>query len=63
MAKTIKFSYKGVDYTLEFTRKSIEIMEHKGFVLSDISEKPMTILPTLFRGAFLARSLTKSSTT
>jgi len=54
MAKQIIFEYKGKEYTLEFTRKSIEIMERQGFVASDITDKPMTTLPTLFAGAFLA---------
>jgi hypothetical protein len=54
MAKQIKFEYKGNEYTLEFTRKSIEIMERQGFVASEITEKPMLTLPALFAGAFLA---------
>ena len=29
-------------------------MERKGFVVADIERKPMTTLPTLFAGAFLA---------
>lgn len=54
MAKQIRFEYKGQEYILEFTRKSIEIMERQGFVASDIVDKPMTTLPALFAGAFLA---------
>ena len=54
MAKRIVFEFEGQEYTLEFTRKSIETMERQGFVASDIVEKPMTTLPTLFAGAFLA---------
>lgn len=54
MAKQIRFEYKGQEYILEFTRKSIEMMERQGFVASDIVEKPMTTLPALFAGAFLA---------
>ncbi len=54
MAKQINFSYNEVEYTLEFTRKSIETMEKQGFVASEINEKPMTVLPSLFAGAFLA---------
>lgn len=54
MAKTINFEFKGVPYTLEFTRKSIEIMERRGFKISDLEEKPVTTLPALFAGAFLA---------
>jgi hypothetical protein len=54
MAKQIRFTYDGVDYTLEFTRKSIETMEKQGFIASEIVEKPVSTLPTLFAGAFLA---------
>lgn len=54
MAKDIRFVYDGKEYILEFTRKSIEIMERQGFVASDIVEKPMSTLPALFAGAFLA---------
>jgi len=54
MAKQISFEYDGKQYTLEFTRKSIEIMERQGFNINDIIEKPMTTLPALFAGAFLA---------
>ena len=54
MAKTITIKYEGTEYTLEFTRKSIEAMERQGFVISDIGDKPMSTLPTLFAGAFLA---------
>ena len=51
-AKQLKFTYGDKDYTLEFNRKSIEIMEKNGFVASEITEKPMTVLPALFSGAF-----------
>ncbi len=54
MAKTINFEHKGTEYTLEFTRRSIETMERQGFVISDIVDKPMLTLPALFAGAFLA---------
>lgn len=42
----------GKEYTLEFSRKSIESMERSGFVAGDIKDKPMTTLPALFEGAF-----------
>ena len=54
MAKQLRFTYQDKDYVLEYTRKSVEIMEKKGFVASDIETKPMTVLPALFAGAFLA---------
>lgn len=54
MAKTLTITANDVEYTLEFTRKTVSILEKQGFVLSDIAEKPMTTLPELFAGAFLA---------
>ena len=38
MAKTLGFTYKGVDYTLEFTRKTVSRMEQDGFSIGDIRE-------------------------
>ena len=54
MAKQLRFTYQDKEYCLEYTRKSVETMERNGFVASDIKEKPMTTLPALFAGAFLA---------
>lgn len=54
MAKQLRFTYDGKDYTLEFTRRTVAEMEKKGFIASDITDKPMTTLPALFAGAFLA---------
>ena len=54
MSKQLKFTYQDKEYCLEFTRKSIEMMERNGFIASDVHTKPMTILPALFEGAFLA---------
>lgn len=54
MSKQLRFTYEGTDYCLEFTRKSVETMEKQGFVATDITTKPMTTLPALFAGAFLA---------
>ena len=54
MAKQLKFEYNEKEYTLEFTRKTGTEMEKKGFIASQITDKPMSTLPELFRGAFLA---------
>lgn len=54
MAKQIIFEFDGNEYTLEFTRRSIEIMERQGFLASDVTDKPMSTLPALFAGAFIA---------
>ena len=54
MSKQLNFDYKGTKYTLEYTRRTVEQMERSGFISDDIKTKPMTTLPVLFAGAFLA---------
>lgn len=54
MSKVITFPYEGKDYTLEFTCDSVRTLERDGFVIEDMAKKPMTVLPKLFAGAFLA---------
>lgn len=54
MSKQLQFAYKDKEYCLEFTRRTVEQMERNGFVADDIRSKPMTTLPALFAGAFLA---------
>lgn len=54
MAREIRLTYKGVEYRLGFTRKTIEMMENAGFNIDEITSKPMTAIPMLFKGAFLA---------
>ena len=54
MSKQLNFVYKDVEYTLEFTRRTVEQMEREGFVADDVKSKPVTTLPTLFAGAFKA---------
>lgn len=54
MSTKISLSYEGKDYTLEYTRQSVKTMENRGFVAGKILDAPMTVLPDLFYGAFLA---------
>lgn len=54
MANKITFTYEGKEYVLEYTRKSVEEMERRGFVAEDVLTKPLTVLPALFAGAFIA---------
>lgn len=54
MSTKITFSYGGKDYCLEYTKRSVKNMEDRGFVPAKIIEAPMTYLPELFAGAFLA---------
>ena len=54
MSKKIKLSYEGKEYTLEYTRNTALALEQSGFVLSDVRNKPVSSLVTLFNGAFVA---------
>ncbi len=54
MAKQLRFTFEDKEYVLEFTRKTVAEMERKGFIASEVEDKPMTSLPALFAGAFLA---------
>ena len=54
MAKQLIMVFKDKEYTLEFNRRTVAEMEKKGFVASEILDKPMSSLPALFAGAFLA---------
>ena len=54
MAKELKFTLDGMDYRLTFTRKTVQMMEQNGFRIENVAAMPMTYLPQLFRGAFLA---------
>lgn len=54
MAKQLNFTFEDVEYTLEYTRRTVSEMEKKGFIVAEVESKPMTTLPALFAGAFLA---------
>lgn len=52
--KTITLNYNDKEYTLEFTRKTVETMAKQGFKITDVVEQPILGVPALFQGAFLA---------
>lgn len=54
MRKTLTFTFEGKEYVLEFTRETVRTMERMGFVADDLFIRPMTLLPDLFAGAFMA---------
>lgn len=54
MAKKISIPYSGKKYVLEFTRSTVSAMEKAGFSINELSEKPATMIPMLFSGAFAA---------
>lgn len=53
MATKITVNYKKIDYVLEFSRNAVKQMEQQGFVLDQIGDKPMTMIPMLVYGAFM----------
>ena len=52
MSTKITIEYQNNEYVLEYSRDSVRQMEQQGFVLDQISEKPMTMVPLLVYGAF-----------
>lgn len=48
----IVLTHDNKEYVLEFSRQSVKTMEAQGFVLDEITSKPMTMIPLLFTGAF-----------
>lgn len=48
----IKFDYDGIEYTLEYSKQAVRMMENQGFSVENLSSKPTTTIPTLFKGAF-----------
>lgn len=53
MSTKITVEYRDNEYVLEYSRTAIKQMEQNGFVLDQISEKPMTMIPLLVQGAFI----------
>ena len=49
----ITLDYNGKEYTLEYSRQSVKTMESQGFVYDQLFTKPVTMIPTLFNGAFI----------
>lgn len=54
MSKNIKINYNDTVYTLEFTKATVKLLEKSGFVLDEIGDKPVTLIPMLWSGSFLA---------
>ena len=49
----ISLTYEKKDYILEYNRQSVKTMESQGFVLEELTAKPVTMIPLLFQGAFI----------
>lgn len=53
MSTKITIEYQSHEYVLEYSRNAVKQIEQQGFVLDQISEKPMTMIPMLVHGAFI----------
>ena len=53
MATKITVSYDKQTYDLEYSRNAVKAMEQQGFVLDQIGDKPMNMVPILVYGAFM----------
>lgn len=55
-AKPIKFTYDGIDYTLEYSKASLRFMKEKGFSSKDIDSDDVATsalaIYTMWEGAF-----------
>ena len=49
----ISFTYGKTEYSLEYSRQSVKTMESQGFVLEELTTKPVNMIPLLFAGAFI----------
>lgn len=52
MNTKIEFDKDNEHYVLEYSRESIALMEKQGFSISELTTKPMIMLPLAFEGLF-----------
>ena len=52
MNTKINITYKDINYTLEYSRMTIKMIENEGFEMEKFSKQPMTMIELVFRGAF-----------
>ena len=53
MSTKITISYQNRNYDLEYSRATAGQIEDQGFILEQLAEKPVKMIPLLFYGAFL----------
>ena len=49
----ISLTHGKTEYTLEYNRQSVKTMENQGFILEELTKKPVNMIPLLFSGAFI----------
>jgi hypothetical protein len=53
MSTIITVPYNNQSYNVEYSRNAVKAMEQQGFVLYQIGDKPMNMVPLLVYGAFM----------
>ena len=53
MSTTVTITYQKQQYILEYSRNAVKQLEQQGFVVDQLGEKPMTMVPLLVYGAFM----------
>ena len=53
MSTTVTITYQKQQYVLEYSRNAVKQLEQQGFVVDQLGEKPMTMVPLLVYGAFM----------
>ena len=53
MATKITVTYKGKEYTLEYTRSTARAVEQMGYKNDELADMPVTMIPLLVYGAFM----------
>ena len=53
MSTTVTITYQNQQYILEYSRNAVKQLEQQGFVIDQLGDKPMTMVPLLVYGAFM----------
>ena len=53
MSTTVTITYQKQQYVLEYSRNAVKQLEQQGFVIDQLGDKPMTMVPLLVYGAFI----------
>ena len=53
MSTTVTITYQKQEYVLEYSRNAVKQLEQQGFVIDQLGDKPMTMVPLLVYGAFM----------
>lgn len=63
MNTKINLTYNGEQYTLEYNRMSVKMLENNGFDLDEFAKKPMMNIEMVFAGSFIKNHRKTNQTT